>query len=58
MLYRLRHFPEGYAVEGETIGIRLSSRMEKIAEEIKTCAASCDTFQNKSLISNVVRPVS
>ncbi|GJE91176.1 hypothetical protein PsYK624_073250 [Phanerochaete sordida] len=45
----IRDFPADPQVNN-ALELRLSSRMKRIADDIKDCAAKCDSFQNKAVI--------
>lgn len=43
--------------DGVAIGDRLRDRMQAIAKDIETCAATCDSFQKKKLIVKVFKSI-
>ena len=49
----LQDFPKDDPALNKTIELRLSSRMKRIAEDIKNCASKCDNFQNKPVLGIV-----
>lgn len=40
-------------MDGVTIEQRLRDRMQAMAKDIETCAATCDSFQKKKLIGKL-----